>query len=70
MVLDPDALEQALERSFSKFSQLERYLDRPRQLRGPGNQMFSMDDLTYREYAEQVFLQVLLFFSFCWKKLC
>ena len=54
MVVDPKALERALEQSFSKFSQLERYLDRPRQLRGAGNQMFSLDDLTYREYAEQV----------------
>ena len=59
MVLDPDALEQAIERSFSKFSQLDRYLDRPRQLRGPGNVMFSMDNLTYRDYGEQVFLPIL-----------
>ena len=58
MVLDAKALQEALQRSLSKFSQLERYLGRPRQLRGPGNRMFSMDNLTYREYAEQVLFQI------------
>ena len=56
MVFDPTALDQALESSLSKFSQLERYLFRPSHLKAPNSERkISLDNMSYRDYVEQVF---------------